>query len=479
MSPERPRPCWTRLVAKSLLYREPGGRYQVHELLRQYGAEKLAESPFAQEAATAAHSAYFMRFLADLAYHFHNSRQFSAADDIGMELDNVRVAWLHAVEHENTDWLYMASSTLLYFCQFRSLYVEGVELFSQAWQRLKTKELTAQSAATLVNLLTNYGWLCIRVGKLAEAEQAVEHAFRQYETFDITPGKRLEDYPGMAAQFIALTKGEYERAIAQGKEVLRVAAEHAAPAAAANPHFGMASAYYAQSNYVQAKAHAEQALALSMSEGNLRNSIFARAVLGKVELAEGNLRAAKRHFGAAHTISEQMVDMGSQAEHLANLADVAIAEGEWQEARELLPKSLTKYEEIGDRGGVTRTKLGLGTVALETGDVARARSYFGSALAVAWDARIAPMVLSVAAVAGGLLLHDAETQELGLRTLCFVCAHPSCDVRTRIQVEDTLHRNGLEPCNGSETIADLETLVAALQAQLSTTTAPHMPPPME
>ncbi len=89
------------------------------------------------------------------------------------------------------------------------------------------------------------------------------------------------------------------------------------------------------------------------------------------------------------------------------------------------------------------------------------------------------MVLSVAAVAGGLLLHDAEAQELGLRTLCFVYAHPSCDVRTRTQVEATLHRNELEPCNGSETIADLETLVAALQAQLSTTTAPHMPLPME
>ncbi len=51
------------LVDKSLLHRDRGGRYQMHELLRQYAAEKLAEAPAEQAATQDGHGRYYLEFL--------------------------------------------------------------------------------------------------------------------------------------------------------------------------------------------------------------------------------------------------------------------------------------------------------------------------------------------------------------------------------------------------------------------------------
>src|SRR5207244_12551091 len=47
------------LVQRSLLQQTPGGRYEIHELLRQYGAEKLAEAGESEETRSR-HAAYYL-----------------------------------------------------------------------------------------------------------------------------------------------------------------------------------------------------------------------------------------------------------------------------------------------------------------------------------------------------------------------------------------------------------------------------------
>jgi hypothetical protein len=53
------------LIDKSLLRRLPqSARYEIHELVRQYAAQKLAETPDDQAATLERHTAYFAAFLA-------------------------------------------------------------------------------------------------------------------------------------------------------------------------------------------------------------------------------------------------------------------------------------------------------------------------------------------------------------------------------------------------------------------------------
>ena len=55
-----------KLVAKSLLqYNQDKDRYQIHELLRQYAAERLAQDAAQEKSIRAAHSAYYLNALAE------------------------------------------------------------------------------------------------------------------------------------------------------------------------------------------------------------------------------------------------------------------------------------------------------------------------------------------------------------------------------------------------------------------------------
>src|SRR5439155_3866254 len=90
------------LARQSLLHLAPDGRYQVHELLRQYAAEQLAQaSPDGAAEARDRHSAYYTRFLADRNAAMNNGEQLRAVAEIAAEIDNLRAAWQWAVERRD------------------------------------------------------------------------------------------------------------------------------------------------------------------------------------------------------------------------------------------------------------------------------------------------------------------------------------------------------------------------------------------
>lgn len=81
------------LVDKSFLERTPTGRYQVHELLRQYAEEKLDGSPAASEAAHDRHCAYYAAALEGWAEDLKGSRQQVALAEITADGENARAVW--------------------------------------------------------------------------------------------------------------------------------------------------------------------------------------------------------------------------------------------------------------------------------------------------------------------------------------------------------------------------------------------------
>lgn len=88
------------LVNKSLLQRTATGRYDMHEVLRGYAAEKLATSEMANVARDA-HSAYFAEFLHQREADLKGRRQLGALDEIEADFENVRAAWNWALEQKN------------------------------------------------------------------------------------------------------------------------------------------------------------------------------------------------------------------------------------------------------------------------------------------------------------------------------------------------------------------------------------------
>lgn len=121
------------LVDKSMVYRSASGRYHVHELLRQYGTEQLAAAGLSHEA-QCAHLGYYLDLLARLEADIKGRRQVAALDTIEAEFENIRGAWLAALQHGRHDLIEQAAESLHFFADMRGRYYDVVALFQHALQ---------------------------------------------------------------------------------------------------------------------------------------------------------------------------------------------------------------------------------------------------------------------------------------------------------------------------------------------------------
>jgi predicted ATPase/transcriptional regulator with XRE-family HTH domain len=128
-------PILAALVDKSLLRREPNGRYQVHELLRQYAEEQLETAGEADGLRTA-HSAYYLDFLHHREADLKGRRQLAALHEIESDFENIRMAWNWALQQRNESAIDRALESLTLFFPVFNRYLEGVELLRLARESL-------------------------------------------------------------------------------------------------------------------------------------------------------------------------------------------------------------------------------------------------------------------------------------------------------------------------------------------------------
>lgn len=155
----------TALVNKSLLRRDPDtGRYEVHELLRQYAEEYLEKSGIV-ETIRDTHSAYFAAFMQQREPDLKGKRQQAAVQEIETEFDNIRQAWHVSVQQRDITQVGKFLFSLNFFANYRGKYVEITVLLAQAVQALNDL-----NHAIYGRLLTYYGRSIENSGHLQESE---------------------------------------------------------------------------------------------------------------------------------------------------------------------------------------------------------------------------------------------------------------------------------------------------------------------
>jgi serine/threonine protein kinase/tetratricopeptide (TPR) repeat protein len=124
----------TALINKSLLRRDNvSGRYDIHELLRQYAEEKLNASP--ELAATHdRHSQYYTGLVAQLAPRLKGHGQLEVLNVVETDFENVRTAWNWAVAQADAEGIRRAIEGVYLFLTFRNRFMDGEQLFRAARQ---------------------------------------------------------------------------------------------------------------------------------------------------------------------------------------------------------------------------------------------------------------------------------------------------------------------------------------------------------
>ena len=121
------------LVNKSLLRRDTlTGRYEIHELLRQYGEEQLSASSQESEHIHNRHCDYFASYMRQQWFPLLSLRQGVVLDEIGVEFTNILEAWNCAVAKCRVESLDEMMLTLWAFYDLGMPHPEGAELFRRA-----------------------------------------------------------------------------------------------------------------------------------------------------------------------------------------------------------------------------------------------------------------------------------------------------------------------------------------------------------
>ncbi len=118
-------------LRRSMLRRTPSGRYELHELIRQFTLSKLAKSGL-ESAVRDQHLSYFAELLETYEVDLKGKDQFTALREIGADLDNIRVAWNRGVEQLDVAGINRMLEAVYLYWMFRRGTVEGNILLEAA-----------------------------------------------------------------------------------------------------------------------------------------------------------------------------------------------------------------------------------------------------------------------------------------------------------------------------------------------------------
>ena len=369
------------LVDKSLLGSGASDRYEIHELVRQFAADKLTENPKEKKQVKNLHARYYAEFLQTQEVRLKRGKQADALKAVSVEIDNIRAGWNWAVEQRREREFEKYREGLFLVHNMQSWYQEGEAVFAKAVNALE--KVRAQGKADrkidkmLAQTLSRQGVFCASLGKYDKAREIMQRGLLIFHDQKIRRQSPLSlNYYGA----IAWALGEYVAAkqLCQESSIQIKKLQDRWKEALVLEYLGMISISLGE--YIEAKAMAEDCLAIFRSFGYQSGIAFSLNMYGIAARNLGNYSEAKAACEESLTIAREIGDRWAEALSLQYLGLIAISLGQFAKARKLARHSLTIYREFDYKSGII-TALDLqGIAARNLGDYAGARQLHNEVL---------------------------------------------------------------------------------------------------
>lgn len=426
-------PPLAALIDKSLLRRNLDGRLQLHELIRQYAAERLAFNPAWQTTVQRRHAEYYANLVAQQSASISGPTQRQSLARLEEELDNIRAAWNWAGQQRAAALLAAMIDPLFEFYEVRSLVQEAAERFGLALQALQQNPGASTSEpALLVKLLNRQARFLARLGKRSEAKALLQQSSALAQANGLLRESGLAfNYRGLLAQ----AAGDYlaaQELYHASLECCTQAEDQTGLARALN-NLGVINLWLGNLN--AAEHHLQEALHLRRQLGNPKAMADSLNNLGILlhEKTEYMREAELLHEALANY--RQLEDLKGIGTILHNLGGVHLALHEYDAARSYLEEALVYYRRTSP-ADLGSTLNNLGTVAMRAGDLATAAIHYGDALLVTSQNEDVPMTLDIlVGIAEVLLLQKQSGIALTLLTTVLALGQ---DSDTRAEAERLL-----------------------------------------
>jgi len=318
-----PLPILLALVNKSLIRRTFDGRYDIHELLRQFAEEKLTADKQAYHLTKTRHSDYYTQWLESLDIELKGTRQIEALNAIERNWGNIRIVWSWVCQQKQIDTLHRLLNALMIYFIMRSRDNEARELCDEALFHISPHHPDTLYVRHKLETL----WAVINRGK-KQKETIIAHYHILSNYFRHAPNN-----PDLLATCILLHN----------------------------------LAVYPVANLDDGEYWTRRAEAISDMTGDTFGKIMALRGLGWVTHERINYAESKRIFQQTLALSQQNQDIWNEGESLKTLAEVAYTLGEYPLAEEMSYQGLLISEKVGDRAGVGFAISALGSTLFRQG----------------------------------------------------------------------------------------------------------------
>lgn len=457
-------PALHGLVSKSLVRRAGVGRFELHELLRQYAAEHLAAADLELADARESHARFYVGMLAARSAALLGAYMMDARDELRVEIDNLRAAAEWAVtqwsEHEARATL----SSLRTFFWAHSWH-EGSDTFAQLADLLERTPGDQLHAGEASDVLLSARAYQAYLGSALGFDEKLDALARM-----CLPALRERQLTReLAVCLTALGTNQcnldsYAESAASLEEAVDVARSVDEQSVVAGALMWLGWARLLLGELDRAREAFEDAHGVAAQLGGPVLLGFVTSKLGLLADAERDYAKAIDVQLEAYEVFAGFGDRGGAGYAQSRASMSAYCLGDYQQAMERALAGYAGFEEANHRWGMTAALCRLGFAAAALGRFDEARAYHCRALELAREMQATSLLLHALSGVGVLLAREGADRRAA-EVLLFSMGHEAMAYRhvaepTLDELLDRLDPEELAAAREAAAAIDLDELVA-------------------
>ncbi len=330
----------TNLVDQCLLVHHLNGRYELHELLRQFAEEKLAEDAQEETLTRTAHSHFYLEFIQSL-----DPMGSEMADDLARskaDTDNLRTAWINAAANRDYASLEAACHPLSMFYQEMLWDNEFLTLVEEILSLLPDNP----PAKCLIWLFIKKAGLLIRSGKESAGLQILA------QVQELIDRHGFQDYFAYTCYLIAKTqiKDDFQESIRNLKNSIVIFQQFGERGYIAASYMWMGRVWFASGFLSKSETCFQTALGICRENQFLDFEMQSVRWLFIISLMIGNLSAAEKFFQELQGLVVRVGKSEVEAYHLCDRGLLAWRQGRLNEANVFFEQGLQRLQQCADQG---------------------------------------------------------------------------------------------------------------------------------
>jgi tetratricopeptide (TPR) repeat protein len=458
-------PALLALASKSLVRRDDSGRYDLHEVVRQYALAHLADDPQG-EATRNRHCDFYLALLRDREVEIKSAAQREALRELTDEIDNVRAAWAWAVEREKFLSIGQALRCFGLLFDIRGWLRQGMEHVERIVQTLRAKPEDEGRQKVLGQALAQQGLLTFRQGWHDRAQTLFDESLAILRPMG---DPALLPDPLLWYGVIMFLCGEFDRAQSLTEECLSCAQAADDRWFSAHSLYNLGYIASLRGRYAQAYEQMSAGLALWRALGDPRFTALGLNFLCPTAIKLGHYEEAQSFAQESLELCTHVGDRWGMGTSYRHLGLVALAQGDIGAAQSLIQKSLDFFTEFVTGWDIVQSLVYLGEATAAAGDSTEASRIFMDALRLALEAKATSLALDVLVGLADLHARAGEGEKALELSLCVLSHSASAQEaqdraeQLRRQLETRLTPQEIEAIEARAQAKSFDVLVAEIR----------------